>query len=272
MKISYLCPVCSSTLGLIGKSYMCDKRHTFDMAKEGYVNFAIGKSDGGDSAEMCASRRRFLAAGYYEKFSGLINKTLKEYIPDAKALLDAGCGEGYYLRGVRKDYPEAELFGIDLAKEAVRLAAKSEKQVPPERQRNSYCVGGIFELPFENGCFDGVLSVFAPVGDAENHRVLRDGGYMFVAGPGKTHLSGLKSAVYDVPYDNPEKHREFDGFCFEGKTCVEYEVTVDGEFISDLFTMTPYYWKTSKKDAAKLEELSSLSTALSFEISVYKRI
>lgn len=268
MCIKYKCPVCDGELELLGKSYVCKNRHTFDVSKEGYVNFAIGKNESGDSSEMCLSRRNFLSKGYYKNFSELICFCVEKY-SKSKSLIDAGCGEGYYLRMLREKMTDAELFGIDLAKEAVRLAAKTEKQ--SQLKKNNYCVGGVFSLPFFEGVADSVISVFAPVADKENHRVLRDGGKMFIAGPGKAHLSGLKSAIYDAPYENPEKHKEYEGFRYLGKESREYEVLVAGEDIYDLFTMTPYYWKTSKEDSAKLLKLDSLKTILSFEVSVYEK-
>lgn len=267
MSVIYKCPVCGKELFLQNKSFVCERRHTFDVAKEGYVNFALGKSDSGDSADMCACRRRFLSNGYYDRFAELICDTVGKY-SEPKVLLDSGCGEGHYLRALRERFCEAELFGIDLAKEAVKLAAKSEKQIVGTK--NLYSVCGIFSLPFFDSVFDGVVSVFAPVGDAENLRVLKNGGLMFVAGPGKNHLSGLKSAVYETPYENEEKHREYDGFLFVGKEVCEYSITVQKDDILDLFTMTPYYWKTSKSDFEKLSKLEKLETEVSFEISVYK--
>jgi 23S rRNA (guanine745-N1)-methyltransferase len=259
--------VCSEALDITGKSYICPSRHTFDIAKEGYVNFALGKSESGDSAQMCLSRRNFLSKGYYSRFSKLICDTVEKYC-NPGSLCDAGCGEGYYLRGLRERFADADLFGIDLAKEAVKLAAKAEKQ--SSLKKNLYSVCGIFSLPFDDGSLDAVISVFAPVGDAENFRVLKKGGYMFVAGPGKTHLSGLKSAIYEKPYENREKHVEYEGFEYVGKEAVLYKETVFGDDIRDLFTMTPYYWKTSKEDSAKLCSLGELETELSFEISVYR--
>ena len=269
MATDYKCPVCAKALALSGKSYICENRHTFDISKEGYVNFALGKSDSGDSAEMCLSRRAFLAKDYYLGFSQLICDTVQEFVTPY-ALLDAGCGEGYYLRKLRERFPRSALFGIDLAKEAVKLAAKSEKQV--QGVRNSYSVCGIFSLPFFDSSFDAVVSVFAPVGDAENLRVLKNGSFLFVAGPGKTHLSGLKSAIYDAPYENTEKHKEYEGFGYMGKRSKSYSVRVEKEDILNLFTMTPYFWKTSKKDCEKLLSLPFLDTELSFEISVYKAL
>ena len=204
--IKYKCPVCSDTLDTEGKSFICRSRHTFDMAKEGYVNFALGKSDSGDSANMCLSRRNFLSKGYYAPFAKLICDTVEKY-SNPESLCDAGCGEGYYLRAARERFSDADLFGVDLAKEAVKLAAKAQKQ--SALKKNLYSVCSIFALPFEDDSFDAVISVFAPVGDGENLRVLKNGGFMFVAGPGRTNLSGLKSAIYENPIENEQTPREY---------------------------------------------------------------
>jgi len=265
----YKCPVCGEILELCEKSFTCRNSHNFDMAKEGYVNFALGKHDSGDSAEMCASRRSFLGKGYYAPFAKLICDTVEKYAPHTACLVDAGCGEGYYLRCLRERFGEAHLYGIDLAKNAVKLAAKSEKQV--QGLKNMYSVCGIFSLPFADSFANAVISVFAPVGEAENLRVLKPGGFMFVAGPGKRHLSGLKSALYDVPYDNEEKQKSYNGFTYVGKESVSYTAKIDGADIADLFTMTPYYWKTKREDSAKLAALPELETQLEFEINVYKK-
>lgn len=265
----YKCPVCGKALELCEKSFRCENSHNFDMAKEGYVNFALGKHESGDSAEMCLSRRNFLSKDYYKPFADLLCETVKKYAPQTQCLVDAGCGEGYYLRNFRAAFNDAHLYGIDLAKNAVKLAAKSEKQVLGIK--NMYSVCGIFSLPFEDDFADAVISVFAPVGDAENLRVLKNGGCLFVAGPGKRHLSGLKSALYDIPYDNEEKHRDYNGFTYLGKEQISYSATIDGPDIADLFTMTPYYWKTKRSDSQKLALLPRLETLLEFEISVYKK-
>lgn len=266
---AYKCPVCLLPLHITGKSCICENGHNFDIAKEGYVNLALGKSDSGDSAEMCLSRRRFLSKGYYEKFALLLCETLNKYAAPFK-VLDAGCGEGYYLRAARKYFPNSELYGVDLAKEAIKLAAKSEKTSYGEKNRYSVC--GIFSLPFFDETFNAVISVFAPVGEKENFRVLKEGGFMFVAGPGKYHLSGLKKAIYENPYDNEEKLREYEGFKYIGKELLDYNARIAEEDITDLFAMTPYYWKTSRSDAQKLLRFPFIDTELSFEISVYQKI
>ena len=268
MTLSYRCPICGFPLASVENSYCCPKKHTFDLSREGYLNFALGKSESGDDKEMSQSRRRFLAAGYYRPFAEKLAETVKQKVPSLSVLTDCGCGEGYYLRVMREVFPDAFLFGVDLSKSAVKMAAKSEKgQENPCR----YAVCSLFSLPLFDGCADAALSVFAPVAEEETARVVGKGGYFFVAGPGPRHLSGLKRVLYDTPYDNPEKHKEYAGFTKQDEVACDYTVTVTGEAIRDLFSMTPYYWKTSKTDSEKLLGLEKLETELSFRIAVYQR-
>lgn len=264
--IPFICPVCSLPLTREGGSYRCHNGHCYDIAKEGYVNLAVGKSDSGDDAAMCRARHEFLKGGYYRPFAEEIADVLAEY--GAKTVCDAGCGEGYYGRCVKERLPDAELVGLDLAKTSVKLGAREERgKSDPIR----YAVAGIFSMPLPSSSFDSLISVFAPVPDAEAKRILKNGGIMLVCHPGADHLKGLKSILYDVPYDNEEKTAEHSGFTHLADRRVRYTATVDGEHVGSLFLMTPYYWRTSREDADKLKELSSLETELDFIISIYKK-
>lgn len=267
-EIPFRCPLCEAALTLENKSYICPNRHTFDVSREGYVNFAVGKSESGDDDGMCAGRHRFLSAGYYRPFAEWLAQTVKEYAPDASAVVDCGCGEGYYLRNLRNVFPHAALFGVDLAKSAVKMAAKAEKGAETPCH---YAVCSLFTLPLFDACADVAISVFAPVASKETARVLKNDGYLFVAGPAPRHLAGLKKCLYDTPYDNPEKHFEYDEFAFVGEKTLDYTVIVAGEHVHDLFGMTPYYWKTSRQDSEKLDGIDRLETELSFKLSVYRK-
>ncbi len=236
------------------------------MASEGYVNLVMGKISGGDSPEMCRARHEFLNAGYYEPFAKGISAAIKEF--SALKICDAGCGEGYYSRVIKSENEDAELVGFDLAKTSVKYASKAEKG---KQSPINYAVCGIFDMPLADNSYDALISVFAPVPDKEAHRILKDGGIMLVCHPGKDHLSGLKALVYDTPYDNEETDTAYDGFVKIRDERVKYEVTVSKEHISSLFLMTPYYWKTSKEDAEKLNSVDTLKTTLDFIISIYRK-
>ncbi len=262
----FLCPKCRNALIKTGNSLKCEKGHCFDLASEGYVNLVMGKISGGDSPEMCRARHEFLSAGYYEQFAKGISSIIKEF--SALKICDAGCGEGYYSRVIRSENESSEIVGFDLAKTSIKLASKAEKG---NQNPINYAVCGIFDMPLADLSYDALISVFAPVSDKEAHRILKNSGIMIVCHPGKDHLSGLKALVYDTPYNNEESDTVYEGFEKIRDERVKYEVTVAKEHISSLFLMTPYYWKTSKADAEKLDSADELKTTLDFIISIYRK-
>jgi len=264
----FCCPLCRQPLTRERGTLRCPKGHSFDMAAEGYVNLAVGKSGAGDSPEMCRGRHTFLTeGGYYHPFADAIAREVAKH--GAKAVCDAGCGEGFYLRTLRETLPDADLVGLDLAKTSIKLAARAERG---RENPISYAVAGIFDMPLPDGAFDTVLSVFAPVPEAEAHRILKQNGILIVAHPGRDHLMGMKRLLYENPYENEEKDFTFAGFEKLYDLRSAYSVEVKGEQIQNLFLMTPYVWKTSREDADKLSTVPALATELDFILSVYRRV
>ena len=285
MKNIYICPVCLSkykeisALNQSGNSLICAKNHCFDCSKEGYYNFDMSNhsADSGDTKEMCECRREFLSSGHYERFALVLSQNAFELCGQTQnpSIVDAGCGEGYYDR-VLRDYflskgKSACLVGADLAKNAIKLAAKSEKQVLPPECAINFGVSSIFDLPLASCSQDILLSVFAPVGHDEAHRVLKNGGYMIVAGADTDHLYELKSAVYDMPYKNEQKIPNYDGFDLCDAKELKYTFECTNAQIKNLFTMTPYFWKTSKQDMLKLDNIEKLEITAHFFLHIYKK-
>ena len=86
-----ICPVCGKPLKKTEKSFICEKGHVFDIAKEGYVNLLTGnRAGGGDNPEMVAARRNFLGEDYYK----CLREALRPLV--FGTVLDACCGEGYF--------------------------------------------------------------------------------------------------------------------------------------------------------------------------------
>ncbi len=275
MKSILICPKCKCDLFKVGGIFKCQNNHSYDIAKQGYTNLVLGNSRGsGDDKEMCKSRHEFHNCDYYKCLSERIASICVQN--KYKNILDAGCGEGYYLRKIRDKYTNdsidfESLCGIDLAKEAVSIAAKQEKNID-EDLKIQYAVAGIFNMPIADESIDCILSVFAPVPEKEAERVLVNNGTMIVVSPGEKHLDGLKKAVYDNIYDNIIDEKEYPGFRLVDRDFVSDTITVEGENIINLFHMTPYYWKTSEKDFGKLMNLSQLTTKIEFIITFYKKI
>lgn len=151
------------------------------------------------------------------------------------------------------------------------MAAKAEKN-KAEAEKCHFAVAGIFDLPFAGESAEAILSVFAPVADAENRRVLKKGGVLLVACPGKQHLYGLKERLYDTALENEEKTPEYEGFALTGETRVKSELHLTGEQAADLFAMTPYFWRSSEQVRQNSANLGETVTTADFLIKIYRKL
>lgn len=259
------CPVCAAALHGQDRSFKCENGHSFDLSKEGYVNLLTGeKGQHGDNKLMLSARRLFLEKGYYAPLKEAVCEALRTVMPERGRLLDEGCGEGYYTQGMANALPQAEIFGFDISKEAVRMAAK--------RKCGFFFVGSTYSVPIASQSVDAVTLLFSPFCREEILRVLKDDGIFVMAVPGEMHLWELKTALYETPYRNEVQDTQIEGFTLLKKTEINDRITVETqEEIAALFSMTPYYYKTSREGHERLAKLSRLETAISFTLLVYRK-
>ena len=256
----YICPVCGEKLLLSEKSFVCINRHNFDISASGYVNLLTGSGKNhGDDAGMISARRRFLCRGHYSPLCDAVIAECKKAAPSA--LLDAGCGEGYYTKRIKEALPECEVYGFDISKKAAEKAAKLGGL--------DICVASAYHMPYEDGCFDCVVNVFSPLAQKEYLRVLKPGGTLVLAVPSPDHLTELKAAVYDTPRTKEMKSDELEGFVLSSKGELKYGMELDRDSLSDLFGMTPYVHKTSEQDRKKLYEKEKMTVTASFTLLSY---
>ena len=268
----FICPVCKEKLCVQNKSLVCSNNHTFDIAKSGYVNLLLSKQAGknvhGDNKLMVRARRDFLSKGYYSRLLTGLSETVKRYFKNSCTILDAGCGEGYYTNGVYEflaaENSDVNIYGVDISKTALEYAAKKCKDV-------KYAVDSIFNIPAANESCDILMTLFAPFCREEFERVLKKDGILIMVIPSERHLWGLKQAVYDTPYLNDVKDYDIKGFKLLERKKITYEMIIDNnQDIQNLFSMTPYYYKTGKKEQERLANLKNLKTEAEFEILTYK--
>lgn len=263
----FICPVCKGELTKTENVCRCPNGHCFDIAKQGYVNLLTGSKGGnhGDNRLMTRARRDFLNKGYYEKFRDGITEALCEFSKSGDVVIDCGCGEGYYTSAIEKRFGNLTIAGFDISKDEIAYASKRSERI-------EYCVASSFSIPARDESADIILEIFSPHSEKEFKRILKSGGYMIMAIPLENHLYSLKKAVYDSPYKNEVSDFYMDGFELVKNTEIKYTVNIDSnEDIKNLFMMTPYYYKTGKKEQARLEALQSLSTELEFSVLVYKK-
>ena len=257
MKI--ICPICKNELTNKERSYICINKHTFDISKYGYLNLSINKTNTGDNKEMIKARTMFLETDSYRPLKDRLNNVINSF--NKTSLLDLACGEGYYT----KSFNILHKYGIDLSKEAITYASKKDKTT-------TYIISSIYELPFVDNTFDIVTTIFAPISKKEINRVLKKDGVFILVTPSKDHLFKLKEVIYDTPYLNEEEDILINGLKLINKEELKYNFTLNNNNeIKSLFTMTPYYFKTSKKDASKLDNINTLTINASFTISIYNK-
>lgn len=259
------CPKCKGALHKENKVYRCEHNHSFDISKRGYCNVLLGNHKAtGDDAEMVKARTNFLNSGYYAPLKDRLIDLIATYHPSI--FVDAGCGEGYYTNAIQSAYPNMELYGFDLSKTAVDAACKAHTNA-------YYFVASIHDLPCVGQSIDMVLSIFAPISENENARILKDKGIFIKVGPGPKHLEQLKSFLYEKVYDNEESIDTYEAFQQIHEELIDYKIDLaSSEDIQSLFHMTPYYWRTPKEAVGRLYRLDTFATRIQFCIEVYEKI
>lgn len=252
-----LCPVCQKKLQKFDNSYKCDNKHSFDISKQGYINLLLNSKNSGDNKEMINSRHDFLKKGYFNTLLTHINDVIKNL--SINNILDVGCGEGYYDRGIKNEN-NVNIVGLDISKEACLKASKLSKDI-------LYVVSSSNKLPFENNEFDLLLNIFAPHNEEEFSRVCNK--YILKVIPNKEHLLELKKLLYSEIIIKEEKKLDFIDFKEVIHKHVKYKVLVDDLY--ELFKMTPYFYKT-KYDIEIFEKNKNFEVTCDFSILLYEKI
>lgn len=267
------CPVCGARTELCegaSNGLRCNgiKTHCYDLSSAGYVNLCKpGQSGGGDSKQAVRARSDFLSKDYYRPVAEELCRVACEFTDKDGVVLDAGCGEGYY--SVMMASNGLPVLGIDISKFATEAAAKRAKR---EGTPNAFfATASVFDMPVADASISTITNVFAPCAEAEYRRALADSGVLIVVYAGEEHLMGLKRAIYDTAHLNTPRADLPVGMQKVYETRVNYNIELDNlTDILSLFSMTPYYWRTSPSDSEKLSGLQRLTTEVDVMISVYK--
>lgn len=271
MKSLFVCPICGSPLKREAGRYACPNSHSFDLAREGYVNLLPANRQHskapGDDKEMAAARTRFLEGGWYTPLRDTLCGLIEKYAPNCSALLDVGCGEGWYTAAMTETVSArgGRAAGVDLSKPGVKKAAR---RCPS----GEFAVASAYHLPLKDASVDILTDCFSPLAADEFYRVLKPSGIFLYVVPGPRHLWELKGILYDIPYENEEKREEYPGFRYVEVIPVESRFTLpSSQAIRDLFHMTPYFWKTPREGAERLCKLETLTVTAQFRIHIMKK-
>ena len=270
----FRCPVCGGPLTREDRAYRCGNGHSYDIAREGYTYLLPPNQKHsaapGDDKGMAAARRDFLSKGYYAPLLNTLRSEILARSGASPAILDTGCGEGWYTAGVHRALLAAgktpRMAGTDISKFILRYAAKREKGV-------EFAVASSYHLPVADETVDILLNCFSPLALEEFRRVLKPGGIFLYVVPAADHLWELKQVLYEKPYPNEEKETPYEGVTYEAIVPVDGRIHLENQAdIHALFQMTPYYWKTPKAGAERLAVLDTLDCRIAFRVHIFRKL
>jgi len=269
------CPLDGVPLHREGAAWRCAGNHNFDIARQGYVHLLPVQNkrsrEPGDSKDMVAARQSFLDAGYYQPIADAVARAALEGVSPGSTLacLDAGCGEGYYLRrlaAVAGDSHTLATLGLDISKWAVLAAARQDR-------RPSWVVGSNANLPVLPASLDRILCLFGFPVYSEFARVLRPGGKLLQVDAGQDHLRELREIIYpSVREDSKTITRAPDGFRRAGTEDLRFTLHLAGAGpIADLLAMTPHLYRASPEGRARAATLETLSVTVDVCLQIFER-
>ena len=256
---AFACPICQENLTLVESSLKCNNRHSFDLAKFGYVNLAPQiKQSANYDKENFQNRQQILEAGFYQAILEVVSDLLSNS-KNAKTILDIGCGEGFYSRKLQESHSEKTFYAFDISKDSVQIAAKSE----PNWAVNWF-VGDLARLPIKDASMDILLDIFSPANYGEFRRVLSKDGILIKVIPTENHLKEIRQKVQDQltnkDYSNQDIKNHFqEHFTILSSQTASLTKTITADQLQALLSMTPllFHIDQTKIDWSDLTEITT---------------
>lgn len=262
------CPICAGPLKQKERAFVCKKGHSFDMARQGYVNLLPVQNkhsaQPGDTKEQVNARRAFLEGGFYAPIVDALCGLAQKH-GCTGPILDAGCGEGWYSSRLAQAL-DADLIGLDISKEAVRAAAGRYKGP-------MWLCASAAHIPVEDESIGLLTSLFAMTAPEEFKRVLKKDGAFIQVLAAQDHLLGLKEIIYpQLNLKEKDSVPELPGFILAESLPVKFTFTVAGEQVQNLLYMTPHVYRISKEGAESLRQTQTLTDTASCVINLYRPV
>lgn len=265
----FRCPICHQQLQVKATTSMaCDNNHTFDFAKQGYVNLLHRPVKTQYNRELFQARNAIIMeSDLYSVMHQEVSEIITKNITKSKApsmILDAGSGEGSHLQRILETTATIELTGVglDISKEGIRMAASNYKEA-------IWFVGDLANIPIENKAINIILNILSPANYQEFKRVLHHEGLMIKIVPGADYLKELRQSIFNntekESYENEKTvslfKEHFQSVEFKN---LKYTKKLQPSELENLLQMTPLGWnvENSIKDEILRQEYFGITVDL----------
>ena len=235
----FSCPLCKESMHVTDDGHViCSNHHSFDIAKQGYVNFMVKPSASMYSKSLFDSRQEIITSGLYNPLQESIAKHIGE---DAQIILDTGCGEGSHLDRISSLLTqEIVAVGIDISKEGIQSAAKFYEQ-------KIWCVGDLANSPYRGQAFDCILNILSPANYDEFSRLLKPNGKVIKVVPQSGYLKEIRKQAFanseKENYTNEQTVQRFkEHFKNVLQERITYTMPLSAHLVPKLLEMTPLGW------------------------------
>ncbi|MBT5230328.1 MAG: methyltransferase domain-containing protein [Methylococcales bacterium] len=262
------CPLDQQPLTQDGKQLRCPEGHSFDIAKQGYVNLLPvqhkkSKNPGDDKA-MVLARHQFLNQGHYQVIVDTLLSALRPLLSEHSLIIDAGCGEGYYLNALAQQL-NFEAIGYDISKQAVLEAAKHNKDI-------TWLVCSNKQPPIQAQQCDILLSMFGFPDFSTFQKLLKPTGFLVMVEPGENHLIEIREMIYPSITQKEKKNRYSDCFKDVETRSAQTQLTLSQQALQPLLLMTPHLHRATTEGKAALAATPSLTVTVDVTCQVLQPI
>ncbi|MBR5345272.1 MAG: methyltransferase domain-containing protein [Clostridia bacterium] len=225
-----VCPTCGRPVSRRGDSLVCPNSHCLNVNRRGTLNVLSEARQEDYRSDLFEARSRVFAAGFFDPVAEAIETLLTE---KDHRLLDAGCGEGWYLNRLLTVHPDWTGAGVDISRDAIRLASDQPCTA-------LWCVADLRRLPFADGTFTAVLDILTPAGYDEFSRVLTPDGLLIKVYPGSEYLKEIRVTRGLPLYAEGEVETYLRAKARVVSEChIHQETAITPELWCDLIRMTP---------------------------------
>lgn len=268
----FQCPICSAKMEMVGSaSLICLSNHTFDFAKQGYLNFMTRPTHSKYDKELFEARRKLVTEStFFDPLIHTLVAVLKNTTRDP-LVLDTGCGEGSIFAAVCGLFTQtagAQVtgFGIDISKEGIIAASKHDGN-------RMWAVADLAAAPFKDRQFDVILNILSPSNYREFIRLLADDGRLIKVFPQSHYLSELRAFLFDDPrkklYSNEDTVARFlEYFQLMDQQRLSYSVKLNQASIRSLLRMTPLAWSGVEQKVNSFLERDEAEITIDLDILV----